>query len=82
MRGSGASERQKLALTTFDWCAVCGTPFADELRWQMVFEVQGFGPYRGKSYPVVAGLMLTGTEQEIREFSDGSGDEAFSAVGP
>lgn len=47
-----------------------------------IFEVQGFGPYRGKSYPVVAGLLLKGTEREIREFSDGSGDEAFSAIGP
>ncbi|MEU9015902.1 hypothetical protein AB0D12_40970 [Streptomyces sp. NPDC048479] len=32
------NERRKLALTTFDWCAVCGLPFADELRWQVVFQ--------------------------------------------
>ncbi|WCN05137.1 SEC-C metal-binding domain-containing protein [Streptomyces sp. M92] len=32
------NERRKLALATFDWCAVCGMPFADELRWQMVFQ--------------------------------------------
>jgi hypothetical protein len=37
------SERRKLALATFDWCAVCGRPFADELRWQLVFE-QGLVP--------------------------------------
>ncbi|WP_413114449.1 SEC-C metal-binding domain-containing protein [Streptomyces sp. CY1] len=35
------SERRKLALATFDWCAVCGMPFADELRWQMVFQEEG-----------------------------------------
>ncbi|MET9107117.1 SEC-C metal-binding domain-containing protein [Streptomyces zhihengii] len=32
------SERRKLALATFDWCAVCGGPFADEARWQMVMQ--------------------------------------------
>ncbi|MFP1665933.1 hypothetical protein ACLCDR_31450 [Streptomyces cavourensis] len=32
------NERRKLALATFDWCAVCGLPFADELRWQMVLQ--------------------------------------------
>ncbi|MFE7568506.1 SEC-C metal-binding domain-containing protein [Streptomyces sp. NPDC057539] len=32
------NERRKLALATFDWCAVCGLPFADELRWQTVFQ--------------------------------------------
>ncbi|MFE1852144.1 hypothetical protein [Streptomyces sp. NPDC059489] len=32
------SERRKLALATFDWCAVCGLPFGDELRWQMDFQ--------------------------------------------
>jgi hypothetical protein len=47
-----------------------------------IFKVQGFGPYRDKSYPVVAGLLLKGTEQEIRDFSSGAEDEAFSAVGP
>jgi hypothetical protein len=30
------SERRKLALATFDWCAVCGLPFGDEPRWQVV----------------------------------------------
>lgn len=30
------NERRKLALAAFDWCAVCGTPFGDQLRWQMV----------------------------------------------
>ncbi|WP_055558243.1 SEC-C metal-binding domain-containing protein [Streptomyces sp. NBRC 110028] len=38
------SERRKLALATFDWCAVCGLPFADELRWQMVFQEEGLLP--------------------------------------
>ncbi|WP_331745535.1 YecA family protein [Streptomyces mirabilis] len=56
---------------------VAGAAFAKD-----IFEVQGFGPFRGKHYPTVAGLMLKGTEQEIREFSSGSSDEAFSAVGP
>ncbi|MFD7431203.1 hypothetical protein ACFV6Z_29750 [Streptomyces sp. NPDC059818] len=32
------NERRKLALATFDWCAVCGQPFAGELRWQTVFD--------------------------------------------
>ncbi|WP_406426595.1 YecA family protein [Streptomyces sp. NBC_00147] len=30
------NERRKLALATFDWCAVCGLPFEGELRWQMI----------------------------------------------
>lgn len=34
------SERRKLALATFDLCAVCGLPFHDELRWQVAFEEQ------------------------------------------
>jgi hypothetical protein len=29
------SEPRKLALATFDWCAICGLPFGDELRWQV-----------------------------------------------
>ncbi|MFJ4519214.1 SEC-C metal-binding domain-containing protein [Streptomyces sp. NPDC088816] len=32
------NERRKLALAAFDWCAVCGMPFGDELRWQVVFQ--------------------------------------------
>ncbi|WP_069885807.1 YecA family protein [Streptomyces luteocolor] len=32
------SERRKLALATFDWCAVCGLPFGDELRWQVILQ--------------------------------------------
>jgi len=28
------NERRKLALATFDWCAVCGLPFNGEPRWQ------------------------------------------------
>ncbi|TNC19421.1 hypothetical protein [Amycolatopsis alkalitolerans] len=32
------SEKRKLALATFDLCAVCGLPFAAELRWQVSFE--------------------------------------------
>jgi hypothetical protein len=30
------NERRKLALATFDWCAVCGLPFGNALRWQVV----------------------------------------------
>lgn len=30
------SERRKLALATFDWCAVCGLPFGEATRWQVV----------------------------------------------
>jgi hypothetical protein len=30
------NERRKLALATFDWCAVCGLPFGKALRWQVV----------------------------------------------
>lgn len=30
------SERRKLALATFDWCAVCGLPFGRSARWQVV----------------------------------------------
>ncbi|MEY9862849.1 hypothetical protein ABH935_008497 [Catenulispora sp. GAS73] len=30
------NERRKLALAVFDWCAVCGMPFGDELRWQVL----------------------------------------------
>ncbi|MER6377703.1 YecA/YgfB family protein [Streptomyces mirabilis] len=56
---------------------VAGAAFAKD-----IFEVQGLGPFRGKNYPVVAGLMLKGTEQEILEFSSDSKDEAFSAIGP
>ena len=29
-------ERRKLALATFDWCAVCGLPFSGAPRWQTV----------------------------------------------
>lgn len=29
-------ERRKLVLATFDWCAVCGLPFGDEARWQVL----------------------------------------------
>ncbi|MBS2532570.1 hypothetical protein KGQ20_07275 [Catenulispora sp. NF23] len=29
-------ERRKLALAVFDWCAVCGMPFGDEPRWQVL----------------------------------------------
>jgi hypothetical protein len=29
------NEPRKLALATFDWCAVCGLPFAGTPRWQM-----------------------------------------------
>lgn len=32
------SEQRKLALATFDLCAVCALPFRDELRWQVMFE--------------------------------------------
>jgi hypothetical protein len=32
------SERRKLVLATFDLCGVCGTPFHDELRWQVTFD--------------------------------------------
>ncbi|MEW5542354.1 SEC-C domain-containing protein [Streptomyces cyaneofuscatus] len=47
-----------------------------------IFKVQGLGAFEGKQYPVVAGLLLKGTEQEIREFSAGSRDEAYSVIGP
>jgi SEC-C motif len=30
------NERRKLALATFDWCAVCGLPFGRATRWQMI----------------------------------------------
>ncbi|MEU4321260.1 hypothetical protein AB0F85_25170 [Nocardia fluminea] len=32
------SEMRKIALATFDLCAVCALPFHDELRWQVMFE--------------------------------------------
>jgi SEC-C motif len=32
------NERRKLALATFDWCAVCGLPFDEAARWQMLPE--------------------------------------------
>jgi hypothetical protein len=32
------NERRKLALATFDWCAVCGLPFDKAPRWQVVPE--------------------------------------------
>lgn len=32
------NERRKLALATFDWCAVCGLPFHGAPRWQVVPE--------------------------------------------
>ncbi|MFD0857293.1 SEC-C metal-binding domain-containing protein [Actinomadura adrarensis] len=32
------SERRKLALAVFDWCAVCGRPFGDQDRWQVLLE--------------------------------------------
>jgi hypothetical protein len=32
----GINERRKLVLATFDWCAVCGLPFGDEARWQIM----------------------------------------------
>jgi hypothetical protein len=47
-----------------------------------IFKLQGLQPFQGKSYPTVAGLLLKGTEHEIREFSAAAQDEAFSAVGP
>ncbi|WP_216896672.1 hypothetical protein [Nocardia alni] len=31
------SEKRKLVLATFDLCAVCGSPFGAELRWQVAF---------------------------------------------
>jgi SEC-C motif len=43
-RGKGSAhfgsinERRKLALATFDWCAVCGLPFDESTRWQMIPE--------------------------------------------
>ncbi|MEW5655217.1 SEC-C domain-containing protein [Streptomyces cinereoruber] len=30
------NERRKLVLATFDWCAVCGLPFGNEPRWQVL----------------------------------------------
>lgn len=30
------NERRKLALAVFDWCAVCGMPFGEEPRWQVL----------------------------------------------
>jgi hypothetical protein len=30
------NEPRKLVLATFDWCAVCGLPFGEALRWQVV----------------------------------------------
>ncbi|MEU6551257.1 SEC-C domain-containing protein [Streptomyces sp. NPDC046915] len=56
---------------------VAGAAFAKD-----VFAMPGLEPFRGKHHLTVAGLMLKGTEEEIREFSDGSQDEAFGAVGP
>jgi hypothetical protein len=56
---------------------VAGAAFAKD-----IFKVQGLDDFQGKHYPTVAGLLLKGAEQEIREFSLGSRDEAFSAVGP
>lgn len=32
------NERRKLALATFDWCAVCGLPFYESTRWQVIPE--------------------------------------------
>ncbi len=32
------SEPRKLALATFDLCAVCALPFGEELRWQVSFD--------------------------------------------
>lgn len=32
------SESRKLALATFDLCAVCALPFGEELRWQVSFD--------------------------------------------
>jgi len=32
------NERRKLALATFDWCAVCGLPFDGSTRWQVIPE--------------------------------------------
>lgn len=34
----GLSEPRKLALATFDLCAVCALPFGEELRWQVSFD--------------------------------------------
>ncbi|MET9258894.1 hypothetical protein [Amycolatopsis sp. NPDC004079] len=34
------SERRKLALATFDLCAICALPFGDELRWQVAFQAE------------------------------------------
>ncbi|MGW2586184.1 SEC-C metal-binding domain-containing protein [Streptomyces virginiae] len=56
---------------------IAGAAFAKD-----IFKLQGMGAFQGKHYPTVAGLLLKGTASEIREFSRGSGDEAFSAVGP
>ncbi|MET8330057.1 SEC-C metal-binding domain-containing protein [Streptomyces sp. NPDC005181] len=56
---------------------VAGAAFAKD-----VFKVQGMKTFVGKHYPAVAGLMLKGSEEEILEFSRGSRDEAFGAVGP
>lgn len=32
------NELRKLALATFDWCAVCGLPFDESTRWQVLPE--------------------------------------------
>jgi hypothetical protein len=56
---------------------VAGAAFAKD-----VFQVQGMKAFAGKQYPATAGLLLKGSVSEILEFSRGSQDEAFSAVGP
>ncbi|MEV0624219.1 hypothetical protein AB0I81_63695 [Nonomuraea sp. NPDC050404] len=49
------NERRKLALATFDWCAVCGLPFRSETRWQVV---------------VGDGLALGVDQRDIRYFGE------------
>ncbi|MBB4677427.1 hypothetical protein [Crossiella cryophila] len=44
------SEQRKLALATFDLCAVCAHPFGTELRWQVGFD--GLLPDRFTEAPV------------------------------
>src|SRR5712691_8814279 len=36
VRFGSIDERRKLTLATFDWCAVCGLPFGEESRWQVL----------------------------------------------
>ncbi len=41
------NERRKLALATFDWCAVCGLPFGRASRWQVLAGAGQVLPGRG-----------------------------------